>query len=285
VAPSLSPEPLRDGAFYLDLQQQCRFTGYVYSHLTAPGPGLPDPPCHITEGNTLDPIQKALQHCPAVGRVPWVLAAVPSSRQGGRSNRSMSRPTGRAAGAEGAATLLGGSPVGTARRRVVSVAEGVTGLGLPERVEPVRAALPGADRGRFEQELDQALDTARSTRGPAAARPGRRGLVSGGVRPPARRCGGQRPRRGWAVVKSRSGRPKRLTSRTRSAASGSSPRCFDAPALFPLLPRLRTQRLIRETDPRSLVVSQAPPRLLVDPCAGEWSTLIFITAKSRAAEY
>jgi uncharacterized protein DUF6247 len=47
---------------------------------------------------------------------------------------------------------------------VVSVVEGVSGSDLPERVEPVRAALPDADRGRFEQELDQALDTARSTR-------------------------------------------------------------------------------------------------------------------------
>jgi hypothetical protein len=40
----------------------------------------------------------------------------------------------------------------------------VTGPDLPERVELVRAALPDVDRGRFEQELDQALDTARSTR-------------------------------------------------------------------------------------------------------------------------
>jgi Family of unknown function (DUF6247) len=48
---------------------------------------------------------------------------------------------------------------------VASVAEeGVTNPNLPERVELVRGALPGADRGRFEQELDQALDTARSTR-------------------------------------------------------------------------------------------------------------------------
>jgi hypothetical protein len=47
---------------------------------------------------------------------------------------------------------------------VVSVAEGVTGLDLPERLELVRAALPGADRGRFEQELDQALDEARQPR-------------------------------------------------------------------------------------------------------------------------
>jgi Family of unknown function (DUF6247) len=47
---------------------------------------------------------------------------------------------------------------------VVSVAEEVTGPELPERVELVRAALPEVDRVRFEQELDQALDTARSTR-------------------------------------------------------------------------------------------------------------------------
>jgi hypothetical protein len=47
---------------------------------------------------------------------------------------------------------------------VVSVAEGVTGPDLPERLELVCAALPDADRGRFEQELGQALDTARSVR-------------------------------------------------------------------------------------------------------------------------
>jgi hypothetical protein len=46
----------------------------------------------------------------------------------------------------------------------VSGAEPVTGPELPERVEQVRAALPTADRVRFEQELDQALDMARSTR-------------------------------------------------------------------------------------------------------------------------
>jgi len=46
----------------------------------------------------------------------------------------------------------------------VSVAEWATGPDLPERVELVRAALPDADRARFEQELDQTLDTARSTR-------------------------------------------------------------------------------------------------------------------------
>jgi hypothetical protein len=51
-----------------------------------------------------------------------------------------------------------------ARGCTVSVAERATGPDLPERVELVRAALPDADRDQFEQELDQALDTARSTR-------------------------------------------------------------------------------------------------------------------------
>jgi Family of unknown function (DUF6247) len=40
----------------------------------------------------------------------------------------------------------------------------VTGPDLPERVELVRAALPDADRARFERDLDQALDSARLTR-------------------------------------------------------------------------------------------------------------------------
>ena len=46
----------------------------------------------------------------------------------------------------------------------MSIAEWATSPGLPERVELVQAALPDADRARFEQKLDQALDTARSTR-------------------------------------------------------------------------------------------------------------------------
>jgi len=46
----------------------------------------------------------------------------------------------------------------------VSVAQPASGPDLPERVELVRAALSEADRPRFEQDLDQALDTARSTR-------------------------------------------------------------------------------------------------------------------------
>jgi Family of unknown function (DUF6247) len=40
----------------------------------------------------------------------------------------------------------------------------VAGQGLPERVEEIRAALPEADRARFEQDLDQALDWARLVR-------------------------------------------------------------------------------------------------------------------------
>jgi Family of unknown function (DUF6247) len=44
------------------------------------------------------------------------------------------------------------------------VAERATGPDLPERVEQVRAALSDTDRDQFERALDQALDTARSTR-------------------------------------------------------------------------------------------------------------------------
>ena len=51
-----------------------------------------------------------------------------------------------------------------ARNHGVSGAEPAIGPDLPERVEQVRAALPAADRAWFKQELDQALDLARSTR-------------------------------------------------------------------------------------------------------------------------
>jgi hypothetical protein len=51
-----------------------------------------------------------------------------------------------------------------ARNHGVSGAKPTTGPELSEWVEQVRAALPDADRTRFEQELDQALDLARSTR-------------------------------------------------------------------------------------------------------------------------
>ena len=46
----------------------------------------------------------------------------------------------------------------------MSEAEWATGPDLPERVELVRATLLDADGARFEQDLDQALDTARLTR-------------------------------------------------------------------------------------------------------------------------
>jgi Family of unknown function (DUF6247) len=46
----------------------------------------------------------------------------------------------------------------------VSGAEPAIGPELSARVEQVRAALPDADRARFEQDLDQALDMAGSTR-------------------------------------------------------------------------------------------------------------------------
>jgi hypothetical protein len=50
-----------------------------------------------------------------------------------------------------------------AKNHGVSGAKPTTGPDLPERVEQVRAALPAADRARFEQDLGQALDLARST--------------------------------------------------------------------------------------------------------------------------
>jgi hypothetical protein len=65
-------------------------------------------------------------------------------------------------------------------------AEPAIGPELSERVEFVRAALPDADRARFELDLDQALDLGGSTRGPAAARPRRRGLAACGLRSSAR---------------------------------------------------------------------------------------------------
>ena len=50
-----------------------------------------------------------------------------------------------------------------ARNHGLSGAAPAIGPELPERVELVRAALPDADRARFEQDLDQALDMTGST--------------------------------------------------------------------------------------------------------------------------
>jgi hypothetical protein len=51
-----------------------------------------------------------------------------------------------------------------ARNHDVNGAEPTIGPELPERVELIRASLPEADRARFDQDLDHALDMARSTR-------------------------------------------------------------------------------------------------------------------------
>ncbi|HEV8649328.1 MAG TPA: DUF6247 family protein [Actinomycetes bacterium] len=45
----------------------------------------------------------------------------------------------------------------------MSVAEQAGSPDLPERAARIRAALPDADRARFDAELDEALDVARQT--------------------------------------------------------------------------------------------------------------------------
>jgi hypothetical protein len=81
----------------------------------------------------------------------------------------------------------------TLRRRDLRVTGSVGGPGLPERVELIRAALPDADRARFDQDWTR-LGHGPVDPGPAATRPRGRGLVAGGVRSPAQRpaVGGDR---------------------------------------------------------------------------------------------
>jgi hypothetical protein len=81
------------------------------------------------------------------------MMAVPSGDEDGMS----ARPSRRCHASERKTGL-------EARSHGVSGAEPAIGPELSERVQQVRAALSDADRVRFEQDLDEALDMARSTR-------------------------------------------------------------------------------------------------------------------------
>jgi hypothetical protein len=87
----------------------------------------------------------------------------------GKTSRSMMAvPSGDEDGHAGSPSRLCHTPERKAgldaRNHCVSGGEPTIGPELPERAEHVRAALPDADRARFEQDLDQALDMAGSTR-------------------------------------------------------------------------------------------------------------------------
>jgi Family of unknown function (DUF6247) len=93
--------------------------------------------------------------------VPWVLAAAkPSPKAGGvQVQEPADHPVPKTLPHSWAEARLGRGGGGWC-----AWPKGVTGPDLPERLELVCAALSDADRGRFEQELDQALARARSTR-------------------------------------------------------------------------------------------------------------------------
>jgi hypothetical protein len=97
------------------------------------------------------------------------------------------------------------------------------GKDLPERVELVRAALPNADRAGSSRNWTE--------RWIQPGRPGTCGRSLMSSRPGIESCSpastavpdGRRPRRDCAAAKSRSGRPNRWTSRTRSPDTSAEP--------------------------------------------------------------
>jgi hypothetical protein len=102
----------------------------------------------------------------------YILAELPSAKRPsafGMTSRSMlAMPAATRLGMSARPSRLWHTPERKtgldARSHGLSGAEPAIGPELSERVEQVGAALPDADRARFEQELDQALDLSRSTR-------------------------------------------------------------------------------------------------------------------------